>query len=177
VPAGNSDGGQWTDEGGGSEAIADGDGYDQLAQAQQSYQIDLIEEDRRGGHTYEYHVGKSPEALKAHTRQQQLLFAAEGRKASHLRAGSFSSLAAATRLTNSTLSQNAERVEAVARGEKDYDFLTSTFGSPTGTEAYARNLYEEPMVRETYAVGVRIRHDSKSPNGFTVITSYPRNNE
>ena len=178
VPAGSSDGGQWTD-GGGGDNLMGGAGNDQLAQgpSNQSYQIDLLEEDRRGGHTNDYHIGKNPETLKTHVRQQQAIFAAEGRKASHLRVGSFPTLGAATRLTNSTLSQNAAKVGAVARGEKEYDFVTSTFGSPTGTEAYVRNLNEEPSIRETYGVGVRIQHDSKSPTGFIVMTSYPRNND
>ena len=155
---------------GGSDAIHGGEGNDRLSQAQpnQGYQIDLVEE---------VHVGKTPDVLQAHVRQQQVEFFAKGIKGASIRAGSFTTGEAAARLTNATLSANSDRVQAVARGEKPFDFVTSMFGSPTGTEAYARNVREQPTVRPTFGVGVRINYDPVSRNGFTVITSYPRNDD
>ena len=43
----------------------------------------------------------------------------------------------------------------------------------TGREAYSNNegiVY----VRDTYGVGVFLRHDQNSPRGFRVRTAYPR---
>jgi hypothetical protein len=65
----------------------------------------------------------------------------------------------------------------VASGAVQKDFVTAVFASPTGIEAYARNVREEPRIRDTTGVGVSIAHDPRSKNGFTVISSYPRNDD
>jgi hypothetical protein len=82
APAGTSDGGEWVDEGGGGgsrvgTSVASGVGapardgrskeeFVRVAQAGGNYGIDVTEEDREyGGHTFERHIGKSDEYLKA----------------------------------------------------------------------------------------------------------------
>jgi Bacterial CdiA-CT RNAse A domain len=176
--------------GAGNDVLAGGDGNDpaaggagndsfQVTQAESSanFQIDLADEASRGGHTHTDHVKKTPEMLAAHVRQEAARFAAEGTKATRIRAGSYPSLEAATKLTNATLAQNQDKVGRVARGEIRREFITGVFSSATGIEAYARNVSEQPRIRETTGVGVSIVYDARSKNGFTVISSYPRNDD
>ena len=76
------------------------------------------------------------------------------------RAGSFPSLEAADKLTNSVLSdpENAARIERFVRGDILYMFpelnLFRTFDSPTGVEAYSPNEKVVPVMRTTYGVKV-----------------------
>ncbi|HBV54954.1 MAG TPA: hypothetical protein DEF12_07970 [Rhodobacteraceae bacterium] len=92
------------------------------------------------------------------------------------RHGSFSSPAAAERLTNANLSRNADIVNAVATGRLEDAFITSTFSSITGQEAYrlTRRASSPIRLRTTYGVGTYIHHAPDMPNGFIIITSYPR---
>jgi len=92
------------------------------------------------------------------------------------RHGSFSSLAAAERLTNANLSRNADMVNAVATGREQDAFITSTFSSITDLEAYQLTRRASSPIRlwTTYGVGTVIRHAPDMPNGFVIITSYPR---
>src|SRR5687767_7623019 len=66
VPAGRPEGGQWTRAGGGVIAWEG----TRLAQDERpaGLPIDLLEEERRGGHTIARHVGRSPESLLARVR-------------------------------------------------------------------------------------------------------------
>jgi hypothetical protein len=77
---------------------------------QPGYPIDLVEEEKRGGHAIERHVGKSEAYLLASVRK-----AAEDAQrngfAEGLRVGSFSSLEAANKLVNSTVSKNQAKVD------------------------------------------------------------------
>ena len=135
---------------------------------------DLAEHEAAGGHTIELHVGKSEAFLigMVTVPQARTLFYTVYR----WRHGSFSSLAAAERLTNANLSRNADIVNAVATGRLEDAFITSTFSSITGQEAYrlTRRASSPIRLRTTYGVGTYIRHAPDMPNGFIIITSYPR---
>lgn len=135
---------------------------------------DLAEHEAGGGHTIELHVGKSEAFLigMVTVPQTQTLFYTVYR----WRHGSFSSLAAAERLTNANLSRNAAVVNAIATGQRADAFITSTFSSITGQEAYrlTRRASSPIRLRTTYGVGTYIRHAPDMPNGFIIITSYPR---
>ena len=135
---------------------------------------DLAEHEARGGHTIELHVGKSEAFLigMVTVPQARTLFYTVYR----WRHGSFSSLAAAERLTNANLSRNADIVNAVATGQLEDAFITSAFSSITGQEAYrlTRRASSPIRLRTTYGVGTYVRHAPDMPNGFIIITSYPR---
>lgn len=135
---------------------------------------DLAEHEAGGGHSIELHVGKSETFLigMVTVPQARTLFYTVYR----WRHGSFSSLAAAERLTNANLSRNADIVNAVATGRLEDAFITSTFSSITGQEAYrlTRRASSPIRLRSTYGVGTYIRHAPDMPNGFITMTSYPR---
>jgi len=135
---------------------------------------DLAEHEAAGGHTIASHVGKSEEFLLRAVRTDQVrgLFVSQFRR----RHGSFPSLQAAQRLSNSNLSQNADVVQAVATGRRADAFVTSSFPTATGTEAYRTGPRSSApiLLRQTFGVGTYIRHAPDLPNGFIIITSYPR---
>ena len=128
-----------------------------------------------GGHTIERHVGKSEAFLigMVSVPVARTLFQTVYR-GYH---GSFSSLAAAERLTNANLSRNAAIVNAVATGQQEDAILESTFSSITGLEAYrlTRGTSSPIRLRPTYSVRTYIRHAPEMPNGFVIVTSFPRN--
>ncbi|MHC0054840.1 RNase A-like domain-containing protein [Actibacterium sp. D379-3] len=136
---------------------------------------DLSEHETEGGHTIALHVGKSEEFLLRVVRTDQApgLFVSQFRR----RHGSFPSVQAAQRLTNSNLSQNALIVNAVATGQRRRAFITSAFSSATGIEAYRTgpSASAPVIVRPTFGVGTVIEYAPDMPNGFIIITSYPRN--
>lgn len=204
VPAGNPDGGQWTDEGGGSSPQSSGgrtsgspgepaagsgrsdprvlsdatpDNYYELGtrlaqnEPRQRDLIRLEDEEARGGHTIEFHVNRSEEALKA----QVLAIFDTNPNAKDSRSGSFPSLAAANKLVNSTLAQNQFTVDLVATGVLERKTIISEFGSVTGIEAVAANARSQPYIRETYNVGVVIVHDRYSSKGYQILTAFPTN--
>ncbi len=167
VPAGNPDGGQWIGIGGQDATRVRLAQTDRLA----GYPVDLRDEEARGGHTIEKHVSKSPEALVAQVRTAFL----QDERAFDSRAGSFSSLEAATKLVNSTLSQNRAIVDLVASGLRPREVVISRFGSVTGFEAVMPTARSQPFFRETYGVGAVIVHDRSSPRGYRVHTAFPTN--
>ena len=136
---------------------------------------DLAEHEAAGGHTIALHVGKSEEFLlrAVSVDQFQSWLFSTFRK----RHGSFSSLQAAQSLTNSNLSQNAEIVNQVATGQRSEAFVTSVFGSVTGIEAFRTGPRESApvVIRQTFGVATVIQYAPDMPNGFIIITSYPRN--
>jgi SPP1 gp7 family putative phage head morphogenesis protein len=136
---------------------------------------DLAEHEAAGGHTIALHVGKSEEFLlrAVSVDQFQSWLFSTFRK----RHGSFSSLQAAQSLTNSNLSQNAEIVNQVATGQRSEAFITSEFASVTGIEAFRTGPRESApvVIRQTFGVATVIQHAPDMPNGFIIITSYPRN--
>jgi hypothetical protein len=182
VPAGSPQGGQWTSGGGGGGgadggAEADGDAQIELIQGDrlQGYPVDLREDDRLGGHTIDGHVGKSEAYLKTEVQERAWEKVERGEDIKGLRVGSFTSLDSATKLVNSTLSQNRESVDRVARGETPKDTVTTTFESPTGYEAFLPSPHSIPYMRDTYGVGVIIVHDPRTSRGYRVQTAYPTN--
>jgi hypothetical protein len=185
VPAGSPEGGQWTSGGGGggteqgSEADAgsseEGRSASEGSESARPYTVDLEEEERRGGHATEGHVAKSEAYLKTEVQQLAQDRVEEGQYPLGLRVGSFTSLESATELVNSTLLQNRERVDRVARGESGGDFLRAFFDSPTGYEAYLPTPNSLPYMRDTYGVGVLIARDPHSANGYRVHSAYPIN--
>lgn len=174
VPAGNPNGGQWTD----GDA---GDGYDPRDDAQlvlvsdnadRRHTVLLFEEEARGGHTLREHVGKTDGQMLARVEASKRTFpiVTYGFK----RDGSFESVAAANDFVNRTLEQHASKVNLVASGAEDDAFLESRFGFKTGREAYTAGKLQ-PYMRTTYGVGIYILHDPRSPRGYRVHTAYPRN--
>lgn len=139
--------------------------------------ISILEEDQRGGHTYEKHVNQSEEELLRRVRDT--ITERDNPTMKDIRSGSFPSLAAADRLVNATLARNQLIVELVISGkhpDADKGVRVDWFyGAPTGIEAYAENIRQSPVIRIAYGVGVYIRRDSSSPNGFKVVSAYPRN--
>jgi hypothetical protein len=183
VPAGNSDGGQWT-SGGGEGAGRDdptvlsdatvnnvfGPGT-RLAANDGATRIDLQEEEASGGHAISAHVNRSPEALVAQARENF----DRNPGARDSRSGSFSSLEAATKLVNSTLAQNRDTVDRVATGELSRAMVFAQFNSVTGIEAVIPRIHSQPYFQETYGVGVMIVHDRFSSHGYRVLTAFPNN--
>ena len=173
VPRGNTDGGQWTrvgaPEGGDAALILVSD----EPKLPGSYVVDLLEEEEAGGHAIVAHVGWTPQALLNRVRTgwyPGLVFTQITR-----RAGSFPSLVAANKLVNATLARNRIIVDEVASGRLSNAFVTATFSSKTGIEAFRATPRSNPYLRDTFGVGVDIVHDPSAKNGFRVITAYPRN--
>jgi hypothetical protein len=202
VPAGSSEGGRWTSEGGGAgdgtshqgtgsdptagsghsdpRVLSDATPYNyykpgaQLAQNDRSsgYPVDLQEERRLGGHTIENHIGKSEPYLLNLVQQQALSTTRRGEYAEGLREGSFSSLEAANKLVNSTIAQNETKVDLVITGSSPREQLDAQFSSPTGYEAYARTERSAAYIRDTNGVRVIIVPDRNSAKGYRVDTHF-----
>jgi len=135
---------------------------------------DLSVHEAGGGHTIALHVGKSEGFLigSVSTPSGRTLFASLYR----WRHGTFPSLEAAQRLTNSNLARNVDVVNEVASGRLRRAFITSDFGSITGFEAYrtTQRASSPIQLRQTFGVGTVIEHAPDMPDGFIIITSYPR---
>ncbi|WP_322893908.1 MULTISPECIES: phage minor head protein [unclassified Yoonia] len=135
---------------------------------------DLSVHEAGGGHTIALHVGKSEAFLigSVSMPRGRTLFASLYR----WRHGTFPSLEAAQRLTNSNLARNAGVVNEVASGRLRRAFITSDFSSVTGFEAYrTTQRASSPIgVRQTFGVGTVIEYAPDMPDGFIIITSYPR---
>jgi hypothetical protein len=126
------------------------------------YRIDIRQEDRLGGHTYERHVEKDWDYLKGRV-------AFEGVPA----AGSFRSVDEANELINETLNDNLDAVGSVIKGLRSRADIVRDFGSSTGYEAFPIGRSGLIGMREPSSVLVRIVRDTRSPKGFRVITAYP----
>jgi hypothetical protein len=142
--------------------------------------VDILEEDVLGGHTFERHVGKSEEHLKARvlgsrTNIGGILTFGERR------AGSFTSLEAANKLVSSTLAQNSNRIDGFVAGRYPYllpvIFVIAEFDRPTGYEAYAPNDRAQPRMRPTYGVAVRLFRTDRSEKGYYVSSAWPMNGD
>jgi len=189
VPAGNPDGGQWTSGGGVSGGMpangSDGqvlsdESPDPIRPGAQYAQnesrgrpIDLLEEQRLGGHAIEGHVGKSHEFLLNRAREYALSAERKGDFFDGIRVGSFSSLEAANRLVNGTIAQNPVKVERVASGQSPKEELTGRFDSITGYEAYGRTERAQPYIRDTDGVMVVIVRDRQAAKGYRVDSAFP----
>ncbi len=168
VPAGNPNGGQWTD--------ADGPYGRPL--------LRLEDEEANGGHAIRMHVGKSDQFLIRRIRTEQFpvrvaerlprigkpIRAITARRL--FQASTFQSLEAANRLVRSTLSNNRRLVRTVASGEaRGRVEVRSTFNRSVGRLAAARGL-GRPRIRAARRVIVIIKHDPNIPRGYRVITAY-----
>jgi hypothetical protein len=165
VPAGNPDGGQWTDGGGRLE---------QIQYQPDKPPIDLLEERNLGGHAIERHVGRSDASLLKAV-NDAASYARRNGWAAGLKESSFPSLEAANKLVNSTIARNPDKVDKVVNGLSAKEDLDAVFGSPTGSEAYAATERSQPYIRETYGVRVVIVRDQRSEKGDRVETAFPRN--
>jgi hypothetical protein len=178
VPAGSPDGGQWARGGGGGtddSAEADGDAQIELVQGDrlQGYPVDLREDEGLGGHTISDHVGKSDAFLKLDVLDRARGIIESGGDFRGLAVSSFPSLDAATRLVNSTLSQNREMVDLVASGEARDATVRAEFASPTGYQAYLAGPNSLPYMRDVYGVRAYIVWDPRSARGYRVQSAYP----
>lgn len=135
---------------------------------------DLSIHETAGGHTIALHVGKSEAFLigSVSTPHGRTLFVSQYR----WRHGTFPSLEAAEKLTNSNLARNADVVNEVASGRVRRAFITSDFGSITGFVAYrtTQRASSPLQLRQTFGVGSVIEYAPDMPDGFIIITSYPR---
>jgi Bacterial CdiA-CT RNAse A domain len=164
------DRGRWTN--------SDGTDVQQVAD-RSGYPVDILEEEAKGGHTFERHINKPDEYLKARVTGSRTNIAGivtVGEK----RAGSFTSVEAANKLVNSTISQNQTSVDAFVKGSfpnnLPYKFVHAEFSSPTGYEAYARDHRSSPVMRDAYGVTVLLRR-ATGGRGYYVHSAWPRNND
>jgi hypothetical protein len=201
VPAGNSRGGQWTDgstggsiarpmgsvdggDPGGSSELTDlfqvtpaapgTEGVQVAAEREGGYPVDLLEERELGGHAIEGHVTSRQSVVNAV--QSSIDYARRnGDSTTDMRQSSFSSLEAANKLVNATISEHPDQVTRVVSGLSPKETLHSEFGSPTGFEAFARNENSRVILSDTYAVRVVIVPDGRIAKGFRVDTAFPTN--
>ncbi len=96
------DHGRWTNVG-----VSGSEGSIILTGGRSGYPIDILEEDALGGHTFEKHVAKPEECLKARILGSRTNIAGIV-TFGEARAGSFTSIEATNKLVNSTISQNQE---------------------------------------------------------------------
>lgn len=166
--------GRWTTEGGSGRAEPAQD------RRRSGYPIDILEEDALGGHTFERHVNKPDEYLKARilgSRVNIPYIVSVGEK----RAGSFTSLEAANKLLNSTVAQNQEKIDAFVKGSfplsLPFMYVYAEFSTPTGYEAYAPNDRSQPTMRATYGVTAHIVRSGQSDKGYYVFRAWPMNSD
>ena len=163
----------------GADTAVGGDGNDRLVRP-----IDILKEDVLGGHTFERHVGKTEEYLKARvlgSRRNIPGLADYG----ELRAGSFTSLAAANKLVSSVVMEPQNQLKLNSFVERRLGYLLpilylypeQPFRSPSGYEAYAPNERSQPVIRTTNSVEVRVRRTDRDPKGYYVESAFPLNEE
>jgi hypothetical protein len=178
------DGGRWTDVGGYPDS-SDAEGEPSLiliggSGAASGYPVSILQEDALGGHTFERHVGKPEEYLKARILGSRTNIAGMFTYGER-RAGSFTSLEAANKLVNSTLAQNGDKLDAFTAGQfpssLPFMFLFANFDTPTGYEAYAPNDRAQPRVQSTYGVTVFVRRTAASDKGYYVHSAWPNNED
>jgi len=124
-------------------------------------------------HIIEEHIGKTDEELATEFAKRGFNFytgSAIGK-----RLGSFDSRESANDFIGQTLERNQSIVDQVSSGKKVEYFVAARFGYRTGREIYRPSPYSRPYMRNTYGVGVLIRHDPTTASGYRVITAYPRN--
>ena len=138
------------------------------------YSVSLVEQDPAlGGHTIRDHVGKPDQYLLDYVKERTLNFGVI--RYEQNAEGSFASTEAANDIVNQTLKRNRDRVDEVVSGARYEAVLNERFGFVTGKEAYRLDPDTEPYMRPTYAARVVIQHDSRSDNGYRVLTAFPVN--
>lgn len=180
VPAGSSEGGQWTSGDGnnaGAEAATANDEDDGSSDGADEDAAPELVQDRSdrllNNHIIRDHVAKTDEELKARIRADQTrgLFLSRGMD----RNGSFDSIESARDFISQTIANNPGGVAQVATGQTDGKFLVWRFGYHTGREAIMDAPGSEIRMRPTYEVGVLIVHDPRADFGYRVVTAFPRN--
>ena len=137
------------------------------------YSVNLREEEVRG-HTLRDHSGKSDLEIEAEFKRRG--YDAPFVSLVPKRFGSFASDESANDLVNRTLERNKATVDMVASGELKDAFIKARFGFITGREVFRPDPTERYYYfRNTYGVGVELRHDPGSSRGYRVHTAYPRN--
>lgn len=151
-----------------------------VADGRPGYGIDVLEEEALGGHTFERHIGKTEEYLKARilgSRRNIPYIGGFGER----RAGSFTSVEAANKLINSMLAINKPTLDAFAERRVPmvlpFVYLTAHFSSPTGYEAYSPNDRAQPVMRATMGVMVHVVRTNKSARGWRVQRAWPINED
>ena len=152
VPAGNPDGGQWTD-GGGRGGSADTGRDDRVRVAQvdrvRRRTIILEDEERRGGHTIRRHVGKTDQELidrmdRMYARRRVGRFEITQFVEA---VGSFTDVRSANNFVNLVLEENSEIVDEVAMGKITRKAVEHRFGYVTGKEAFRSTGDSRAIVR------------------------------
>jgi hypothetical protein len=143
---------------------------------ERKYNVDLVEEEARGGHTLEKHKGQTDEALVEFVRNDVRVLS-DGQVKFRKLQSSFASTESANDYVNRLLESDKQSVDKVASGELSNKWIEQRFGYPTGTQAYRPTLQDDPYIRKAYNAGVLIIHDVRSPRGYTVLTAYPTNDD
>jgi hypothetical protein len=138
------------------------------------YPVDLLEERELGGHAIERHV-TSRQSVVNNVRDGIDYARRNGDSTGDMRESSFTSLEAANKLVNSTISENPDQVNRVVSGLSPKEILHKEFETPTGFEAYAKNESSSIILSDTYAVRVVIVPDGRVAKGFRVDTAFPTN--
>jgi len=125
------------------------------------FNIDILEEDQAGGHTYEFHVGKS-DAFMLRRLSTPLASSPNGIQMFLTETSTFTSLASANRLVNATLSMKAYEVDDFLRGTDPTRFITGYFSSPTGRTMYST----APVVSTNRSPGSFCNGDDLWRRGF-----------
>ena len=171
VPAGNPDGGQWTD--GSLIQPAAGRERDRLSGSE------LAKDPYLNRHIVDGHVGKTDAEMieRVADSYRRGLFGLLPPITPLIRDGSFDSIESARTFIRETLETNDDEVQRVAEGSKEGAWLKSRFGYPTGREAVSIPENTPIRMRTTYGVGVWITHDRSAERGFRIITAYPMNDD
>ncbi|MGA8155082.1 MAG: RNase A-like domain-containing protein, partial [Rhodoplanes sp.] len=186
VPAGDPDGGQWTDSGGGSgggrndprvlsDATPDNEWKPgaQYAQNETGRRSSVILEDEPRFQHIKEHIERNDADLLNQLRKNYYrgltLYGFQPAE------GSFTDVRSANDLINQTLQANSALVDRVAAGEVLEETLEHRFGYRTGKEAFRPDVDTDPYIRSTYGVRVVIRHDPQRRNAYRLITAFPIN--
>jgi Bacterial CdiA-CT RNAse A domain len=146
------------------------------------YPVDILREEALGGHTFDRHVGKPDQYLKARILQNRANIAGIfgfGEK----RAGSFTSLEAANKLVNSTMSspENVLKIQNFVGNTSvlrlPFQYVFKNFKTPTGYEAYSPETGYQPIMRSTYGVTIRLQRSTSDPRGYYVHSAWPMNED
>jgi Bacterial CdiA-CT RNAse A domain len=138
------------------------------------YPVDLLQERALGGHAIEAHL-RSRESVINDVRGTIDYARRNGDLTVDMRQSTFTSLEAANKLVNATISEHTDQVNRVVSGLSPRETLHSEFSSPTGFEAYARNERSAVVLSDTYAVRVVVVPDKRVAKGFRVDTAFPTN--
>ena len=185
VPAGSSDGGQWSggsSEGGGPDGSSSGLFMDAANRRTIFERVDLRQEEANGGHAIAKHVDVPNSVLISRVESgdvvtpNQTYYNAEAE-------GSFNSEGDANRYVNDVIQKNSDKIADFVASDKNPELFTARFDSPTGREAkrdYSpfAGLFGMSHVRigPTFSVGVVLKR-AGTRNGFRVVTAYPMNSE